>query len=442
MKESLAAVFVALAAAAGPAGAAPGQRVTYCRDVAPILYRHCAGCHRPGEVGPFPLLSYKDAAKRADFLKQVTAQRRMPPWKAEPGYGDFLDARRLSDDELHTLARWADGGAPEGDPRDLPPPPQFADGWQLGQPDLVLKMPEPFTVPAGGRDVFRCFVIPTGLAENRTVAAVEFRPGNRRVVHHALFFLDSLGAARKRDEADPGPGYASFGGIGILPTGILGGWAPGAQPHRLPDGVGRFLRKNSDLVLQIHYHTTGKEEIDQSSVGSTFTKKPADKILMGVVLLNRKVDIPPGAADYRLTASSTLRVDVHAIGVTPHMHLLGREMKVKAVRPDGREVPLVWIKDWDFNWQGQYLFRAPVALPRGTRLELEAVYDNSAANVKNPSNPPKRVQWGEQTTDEMCLCGVHVVADHPGDGLVLLRDMVLHLADLGRRAAGGKGSQP
>jgi hypothetical protein len=414
--------LVLLAASIGMAGPGKAGEVTYCGDVAPILWKHCTGCHRPGEVGPFSLLTYKDAAKRADFLRQVTAERRMPPWKAEPGYGEFLDARRLSEQELRTLARWAEAGAPEGDPKDLPLARQFAEGWQLGEPDLVLKMAEPFTVPADGRDVFRCFVLPTYLKETKTVAAVEFRPANRRVVHHALFFLDSTGAARKKDEADPAPGYASFGGIGILPTGGLGGWAPGAQPRRLPEGIGRLLPSGSDVVLQVHYHPSGKEEKDQSSLGLYFTKERAEKLLVGVPIANRALDIPAGAGRHRMTASYTLPVDAHTVGIAPHMHLLGREMKVKAVRPDGLEVSLVWVKDWDFNWQEQYRFAAPVALPKGTRVELEAFYDNSAGNVKNPNHPPRRVRWGEQTTDEMCLCGVQMVADRPADSWVLMRD--------------------
>jgi hypothetical protein len=410
--------FLALAALTV---AAPTGEVTYAKDVAPILNQRCASCHRPGEVGPFSLLTYKDAAKRAKFIKEVTADRRMPPWKPEPGYGDFQDACRLSDAELATLARWADTGAREGDPRDLPPRPAFTEGWQLGTPDLVLKMPEPYPVPAGGRDVYRCFVLPTGLTEDRTVAAVEFRPGNRRVVHHALFFLDASGAARKKDAAGPGPGFASFGGPGFVPTGSLGGWAPGAAPRRLPDGLGMPLRKGSDLVLQLHYHPDGKDEKDQSTVGIYFTKGKAKRLVSGVPLVNRRIDIPPGESRHRVTAGFSLPVDVEAVGITPHMHLLGREMKVTAVKPGGEKVPLVWIKDWDFNWQGQYRYAKLIPLPKGTRLELEAYYDNSTDNPKNPNDPPQRVRWGEQTTDEMCLCGLQVVTANPGDRLELFK---------------------
>jgi hypothetical protein len=409
--------------------------VTYTKDIAPLLWKNCAGCHRPGEIGPFSLLTYQDAARRADFLADITAERRMPPWKAEPGFGRFHDERRLSEEEIGILAKWAAAGAPEGNPADLPEPPRFVDGWMLGQPDLVLEMPEAFTVPAEGRDVYRCFVIPIPLAESKTVAAVEFRPGNRRVVHHALLFLDANGAARKKDEAEAGPGYASFGGPGVLPTGGLGGWAPGAMPRRLPEGTGGFLRRGSDLVLQIHYHPNGKVETDRSSVGIYFTEELATKLIGGLAVLNRSLNIPPGEKHYRVTADSeVLPVDVNVMAVAPHMHLLGREIKVTARTPAGETVPLVWIKDWDFNWQGSYRFVEPVRLPKGSVVHVDAEYDNSDDNPHNPSSPPQRVQWGEQTTDEMCLVGVQVTTDTLAD----LRKVVsLRSARLGGAIVGG-----
>jgi hypothetical protein len=352
--------------------AAPGGEVTYCKDVAPILWKHCAGCHRPGEIGPFPLLTYRDAAKRAGDIVTVTQDRLMPPWKAEPGYGEFHDPRRLSDRDLALLDAWAAGGAPEGDPADLPPRPRFSEGWQLGEPDLVLRLPEPFTVRASGPDLYQCFVLPTGLDGDKAVAAVEFRPGNPRVVHHALFFLDRTGKARALDAADPAPGYGHFGGIGFLPSGALGGWAPGAIPRRLPEGMGRPLPKGSDLVLQVHYHPDGKPETDRSVVGLYFTKSPTTRFVMGLPLSRRDFAIPAGDPRYKVAVDFTLPADVRAVAITPHMHLLGREMKVTAVRPDGTVQPLIWIKDWDFNWQGSYQYHEPVSLPKGTRLEVEA----------------------------------------------------------------------
>ncbi|HTM54247.1 MAG TPA: hypothetical protein VL175_09465 [Pirellulales bacterium] len=392
--------------------------VTFSKDIAPILWKNCAACHRPGEIGPFPLLTYKDASKRADFLAEVTASHRMPPWKPEPNYGHFADERRLSDTEVKKIADWAKAGAPEGDKADLPKPPKFSKGWQHGEPDLVLKMPEKFSLPADGPDVHRCFVIPIPIEKDAMVSGAEFRPGNPSVVHHAIMFLDATSSARKKDEEDETPGFESFGGPGITPTGGLGGWAPGAMPRFLPEGIVKYVKKGSDLVLQIHYHPNGKPTTDQSQVGVYFSKKPAKKIVTGVALVQPKLEVPADEARAEVTVETKpLPTDVQVIGISPHMHNLGKEMKVFASQPgdDEKEVPLIWIKDWDFNWQGQYLFKEPVHLPKGSIIKAHAIYDNSEKNPKNPNNPPKTVQWGEQTTDEMLLCGVQVITEKPAD---------------------------
>ena len=246
--------FILIATA--PALAAP----TFNKDIAPIMFNHCASCHRAGEIAPFELLTYKDVKKRATLIVDVTEDRFMPPWHAEKDYGTFHGERRLTDAQIAMIKQWVDAGCPEGDAKDLPPQPKFTDGWQLGEPDLIVKMTEAFEVPAEGRDVYRAFVLPLGLTEDKYVRAVEFRPGNRRVSHHALLFLDDSGKARELDERDPGPGYRSFGGPGFAPSGGLGGWAPGNQPVELPDGVARSIKKGSDLVVQMHFHPTGKVE--------------------------------------------------------------------------------------------------------------------------------------------------------------------------------------
>jgi hypothetical protein len=372
-------------------------------------------------VGPFSLLSYQDAAKRAEFIRDVVKDRIMPPWKAEPDYGSFHGARRLSDDDIQAIERWVADGTPEGRAEDLPPLPKFSEGWQLGEPDLILKMPEPFDVPAETPDIYRCFVIPIDLKEDRTVAAVEFRPGNRRIVHHAVFFLDSSGRAREKDDADPGQGYKSFGGPGFIPNGGLGGWAPGCEPLFLADGLGKSLRAGLDLVMQVHYHASGKPEQDQSQVGIYFTKKPVEHLVTGISLLNPRLDIPAGAKRHPSNIEVTLPVDVTAIGISPHMHLLGREMKVWAETPDERTIPLVWVKDWDFNWQLQYTFAEPIRLSKGTKIKLISHYDNSSDNPSNPNSPPRRVRWGEETTDEMCLCTLQVYTDSEDDMRLLFR---------------------
>ena len=412
-----------LAFSAVPSFAA--DAVTFNKDIAPILWKNCTACHRTGEVGPFPLVTYQDAKKRATFIADVCESRQMPPWKPEPGYGTFHDERRLTDDQLARLRTWANNGTPEGIASDLPKMPTFPEGWQLGKPDLILSMPEAFTIPAEGRDILQCFVIPMNLADDTTIAAVEFRPGDRKVVHHAIFYLDSSGAARRRDEKEDGPGYRTFGGPGILPTGAIGGWAPGGDPRFLPDGIGKLIKKGSDLLLQIHYHPDGKEHKDQSMVGLYFTKKPAKQIMAGVALVTRKINIPAGVENHKITTQTPpLPADVDVIGIVPHMHYVGKSMRVWAELPDKKTVSLIYIKDWDFNWQGQYQLKSPIRLPKGTVLKLEAIYDNSSKNPRNPSDPPQLVTWGEQTTNEMCLCGVQVVTDTPEDLKKIVRSNV------------------
>ena len=317
------------AASATPADRAAPPGVTFTKDVAPILFTQCVTCHRPGEVAPFSLTSYKDAKKRAGQIADVTENRFMPPWMAEKGHGDFVGERRLSDEQIKVLRAWADAGAPEGDPAQLPPLPTFPDGWTLGQPDLVLKMSESYELKAEGRDVFRVFVIPTNLTEDKYVRAVEFRPGNRKIVHHALFFLDNSGTARKLDAQDPGPGYSRMGGPGFLPTGGLGGWAPGFTPFNLPKGVGRPVRKGADLVIQVHFHPSGKVETEQSTIGLFFTKEPPEKILIPFPrAARRKINIPPGEKTFEVNDSFTVPADTTLIGITPHAHLLCKEIKV------------------------------------------------------------------------------------------------------------------
>jgi hypothetical protein len=377
--------------------------VTWSRDVAPIVFANCTACHRPGEAAPFPLLSYEDARKHAKTIARVTEDRVMPPWKPAPGFGHLEGERRLTDRDIAVLRQWTDSGAPAGALAEAPHPPEFVTGWTLGPPDMVVKMPEPYAVPGDGRDLYRAFVIPLNLPENTYVSAVDFRAGNARVAHHALFYLDTEGRAREKDAADPGPGYTSFGGPGFVPSGGLGGWAPGAKPAYLPPGVGRKIPAGSDLVLQMHYHPTGKDETDQSEVALYFAKSPTTRPVQSFMLANRKIDIPPGDANYIRTADVTTPANITIYGVFPHMHLVGREMKVWATLPDGSDVPIIRIDDWDFKWQGEYRLREPLSLPKGTTVHLWARYDNSANNPNNPSNPPNRVRNGEQTTDEMCM---------------------------------------
>jgi hypothetical protein len=391
----------------------PETTVSFHQDVASILWTHCAGCHRSGAVGPFSLLTYRDAAKRASFLSEVAASRRMPPWRAVHGYGDFEDAGRLSRRELATLARWVELGAPEGDPADGSDPPTFPAGWQLGQPDIVVTMPEAYELAGGTEDAFRSFVLPLGLKCDVAVAAVEFRPGNRRIVHHARFYVDPSDECRRLDAADPAPGYVAFEGDGepLVKPG-LGAWVPGQIPRLPPADVGKIVPRGSDLVLLIHYHGTGKTETDRSSVGLYLCKTPPRRRLLHIPLSTKKIDIPAGEDRHRMTLTYQLAADAHALSIVPHGHRLLRQISLTATLPEGGQVvPMLWIDDWDFNWQGEYHFARPVSLPKGTRLDLVAYYDNSAANPSNPFHPPRRVRYGTKSDAEMLGCHVQIVAD-------------------------------
>lgn len=390
------------------------QEVTFARDVAPILYRNCASCHRPGESAPFPLLTYQDARRHADQVGVVTRRRLMPPWKPEPVPGvHFRHERRLSSGEIQILTRWADGGAPAGDLSQAPKPPADSAEWQLGPPDLVLAMPA-YEIPAEGSDVYRCFVLPSGLTSNRYIRAAQFRPGNR-AVHHALMLIDHSGAARSRDAEEAGPGYTCFGTPGFLPGGGIGGWTPGSGAIEMPEGTATRIPAKADVVLQVHYHPTGKPETDDSRLGLYFAAAPPTRRLMAIGLGSRDIDISAGQAAYHVSDHFTLPVDVELVGIIPHAHYICREMKGTARFPDGKELVLLWIRDWDFNQQAHYTYTKPIHLPEGTEVRMDFVYDNSDANARNPNHPPKRVVWGPGITDEMAGLHLQVIPGNDDD---------------------------
>jgi mono/diheme cytochrome c family protein len=403
------AALVAVAAAPGARGAAPATP-TFSEDVAPILYRNCVTCHRAGEAAPFALITYADAQKHGKQMAKVTKSRYMPPWHAAHGFGEFADERRLTDAEIATIDAWFAGGMPAGDAKKLPPLPKFPEGWHLGTPDLVLKMPAAFDVPASGADVYRNFVIATQLTEDRWVRAIEFRPSARKAVHHVLFAYDATGTAAKQDGRDGHPGFGGMGSVGVGGlaggTGPLGGWAVGATPQLLPDGVALALPKGSDIILQMHFHPTGKPETEQSTIGVYFADRAPERRLWSVQLpalfgFGAGIDIPPGRDDFTIEDSFTLPVDVRAFSINAHAHYIAKEMKATATLPDGVTQPLLWIPDWDFAWQDRYTYKTPVLLPKGTRIDARLVYDNTDGNPHNPQSPPVRVQWGEQSFDEM-----------------------------------------
>ena len=421
-----AAIVLALATLPLP-GAEPPPN--WAGHIAPLLHRHCVECHRTGGAAPFSLLSYEDAAKRAGMLAQTVADGYMPPWKPVAGWGEFHAARGLDEAERRLFARWAGAGAPPGDVARAPAPPEApTHDWQLGPPDLVLRMPEAFRLPADGPDVYRVFVLPwsardipaearhaSGLPDAVGVRAVEIRPGNRRAVHHALGYVDTSGEARRRDAAEPGTGYTSFGTPGFKPAGNLGSYVPGYQPRALPAGINEVVPVHGDAVIQIHYSPTGREETDQSEIGLYFSREPVVRAVLGWTLSETAIDIPAGEPAHPLQRSRVLPADALVFSVLPHLHYLGRTVRATATRPDGSEVRLLRIDDWDFNWQNRYDYRAPLRLPAGTRIDVTWTFDNSAANPRNPHSPPRRVVHGPNSTDEMAELHLGLVPVDPAD---------------------------
>lgn len=349
----------------------------------------------------------------------------MPPWHASTTEGGpFHDARVMTAEEIGLLASWVSGGCPEGSPGDAARPAVFQDGWRLGTPDLVLSVKEAYTLGASGPDEFRVFVLPSELTEGKWVTAVDFKPGNRKIVHHMLGAYDTSGQARKFDKEDPLSGYKVFSGFGSTPTGLpffpgggLSGWAPGKRAHPLPVGVGRYLPPGADVLLQVHYHKSGKIETDASSVGLYFAKGSIEKqMVLGMLtpprrLLRPALDIPAGDPNALARGTLELEEPFHLVAIIPHMHWLGKDFLVTATFPDGTRRTLVKIDHWDFNWQDTYDFVEPVPLPGGTRLEVVAHYDNSESNPANPSRPPVKVTWGEETTNEMCIAFLQLTCD-------------------------------
>ena len=394
-----------------------GPAVNYAEHVAPILFSQCAGCHRPGQAAPFSLLTYEDAVKHARLITTVTKSRYMPPWKAEPASFNYRDSRRLTDAQIATLERWVKQGTPQGDAAKIPAAPKFPDGWQLGTPDLVVEMSEAMTIPASGPDIYRNVVIPLHLTEEKWVQAVEIRPSARRVVHHVLYFADQPESIKTiNHETTEGSAGMPF----TATTVPLGGWAAGAQPHLLPQGLALPLPKGNDLVFQYHFHPSGKAESEKTQVGLYFAKQAPERALLAVQLpvlfgIFAGLKIPAGEKNYTAHDSFVLPADVEAVSIGAHSHYLGKTMKMTATLPDGTVKTLLDIKDWDFAWQDRYFFEKFVSLPKGTRLDGDVSWDNSVENPRNPNNPAINVKWGEQSFDEMGAVGMAFVARDEAD---------------------------
>lgn len=397
--------------------------VTFTRDVAPLLQEKCQQCHRPNDIGPFELLTYDDAVTWAEDIKRVIENRIMPPWKPVRGHGEFKGDFSLTDEQRVTILNWVAAGTPMGDPADMPETKIQTSKWELGEPDLVLQMPEAFDVPRA-KDIYRCFVIPSGLEQDRYLTAVQVSPGNRGIVHHTLLFVDAKGQARKLDEQDEGPGYSCFGGPGFDlgfslasllagTTGMVGAWVPGMRSSSLPEGIGIHVPKGADIVMQMHYFPNGKPGPDQSEIGFYWAKEPVNKRLRFVPLVDLDLEIPAGAKAHQEGMSAVIPplLDATAISIGGHMHRIGRQIKIEKTDRERNTESLLYIDNWDFNWQNFYLFKEPVKLPSGTTLRLTCIYDNSDENPSNPNNPLKTVRWGEGTEDEMCLAFLGVTFD-------------------------------
>ena len=392
------ALLISLSARAAP---------TYNHDIAPIVYQYCAPCHRPGEAGPFPLLTYDDVKKRARQIVDVTRRRFMPPWLPEPGHGDFADELRLSAEQIRTIAEWAAAGAPQGPASEAAPAPKFTEGWQLGPPDLILEAPVAHKVPATGSDIYWNFIFTApAAATTRWVRAIEIRPGNKRLMHHANLYVDRTHSARVQ-EIGPGQGFPGMDPVieramADPDDGHFLYWKPGGIPYSEPDGLAWRLDPGNDLVLNAHMQTTGKPESIRPSIGLYFTDKPQKRFPMLIQLEHDgAIDIPAGDRDFPVSDDFKLPMDVDVLAVYPHAHYLGRLLEGYATLPNGERKWLVRIPDWDRNWEAVYRYREPVFLPRGTVISMRFHYDNSAENVRNPNHPPKRVRAGNRTVDEM-----------------------------------------
>jgi len=412
---------------------------TFTKDVVPILYKNCATCHRPGEIAPMSLLTYAEARPWAKSIRDEVAEATMPPWHADPKHGKFTNDRSLAAADKDVLTRWANGGAPEGDPKDLPAAPKFVDGWQLGQPDVVLQLPVEYKVPADGFVEYEYFELPTNFTEDKWMDGLEVRPGNRAVVHHVI-----VSVRPPKPERRPA-GFRAATGMGIPPgqSGggaepegsekrargqslfpppqrggqAIGGFAPGNSYLKFDPGSAMLLRAGSTLVVQMHYTTNGTPQTDRTKIGLFLAKEaPTVEMRMGT-LVNGKLDIPPGASDYSIAAEMTTTADVTLRQLLPHTHLRGKSWEYTATYPDGRTEVILSVPKYDFNWQTDYVFAAPLKLPEGTRIRAVAHYDNSTANKSNP-DPKVNVKWGDQTWEEMMFTAFVYSIDGVAPGTV------------------------
>ena len=485
MRPTALSILALLCAMASPSA----QTVTFGEHISPIIYNNCTSCHRTGEIGAMPLTNYSEVAAHATMIQHVTQNRYMPPWKPDPTYSQHIGERTLTQSEIDLIRNWVDAGFPQGDLALEAPLPTFPTGSALGTPDLVLTMAEPFAIRGDNEDQYQVFVLPTGLAEPRAIAAVEFRPGNRQIVHHALLAVDITGTARQNDLETPEYGYESFGGFDSPIAAILPSYTPGTRTVAFPHGVGQILPQNADLLVQVHYAPWPIAESDQSSVNIFFKKESLEREvgLIAIVPFSLNdikaffgnfggrdieqiiaqleasgVELPPNLDDLIDFAASandlfgainpmakieidsrfviparevktfrgtlTIDQDISLLSIYPHMHLLGQSWEVYAVDPQGNRTDLVRISDWDFNWQGSYTFTHFQKIAAGSKIHAVTTYDNTIDNPLNPNYPPRTVAWGEKTTDEMLLVAMEYVPYRQGDENIALAPSVGYVA--------------
>jgi hypothetical protein len=400
----------------------PPAAPTFSRDVAPILYKHCVTCHRAGEIAPMSLITYSEVRPWARGIRQAVAQGVMPPWHADAPVGTFENERRLSDAEKDVIASWVAAGAPQGDPKDLPPAPHFTDGWQIGQPDAVFEMQEEYAVAASGTIEYEHFYIPTNFTEAKWLQAIEVRPGNRELVHHVLVFyqapsdgprmapvLKLIPEHMKLPPRKPGsrPEREPIG-----PTRIIATYAPGTNPQVFRPGTALRLAPGGVLEFQMHYTANGKPGTDRTRVGMIFAKEPPRHELRASQFMNTTLSIPPGAKDHQVDTEVGFLQDVTLWGIFPHTHVRGTRWEYKLAMPDGTIKPLLSVPHYDFNWQTYYMFKEPLSLPKGARILSSAWYDNSDRNPSNP-DPKAEVKWGDQTWEEMQYSGILYTVKNP-----------------------------
>jgi tetratricopeptide (TPR) repeat protein len=426
-------ITVSIALALATASLAHGAPTTFAHDIAPIVYEKCAPCHHPGDAAPFSLLTYEDVKKRASQIADATRSRYMPPWlpekSPEHGLGDFADDRRLTNEQIATITAWVRDGAPEGPTADIPPPPSFTSEWQLGKPDLILAAASAFDLPAAGRDVYWNFIFTPNLAARRWVRAIEIRPGQPRVVHHANLLVDRTGSARLL-ETSPGKG---FPGMDLVitrspfdPDGHFLFWKPGNTPHVEPDGFAWRLDPGNQLVLNMHLQPSGKPEQVRPSIALYFTDRPQTKFPLLVQLENdQALDIPAGTLDFPISDDFRLPLDADILAVYPHAHYLGKLLEAWATLPDRSKKWLIRIPAWDQNWQAVFYYREPLFLPKDSVIHMRYHYDNSAANPRNPNHPPKRVRAGNQASDEMGHLWLQILPRAAGDHRRELQEAVM-----------------